>query len=353
MPQAVVIVDDPNGKNAMTSRQPAAGHGGRSHGRPWPITLLFGAVLIIAAAILLGIDVHSRGGVIVPDQPLPAPRGALETIARSAAINMTPLCWVGFLLVADGLLEGLGCRRAGGSAAGGSPARRRPKRFVLCFLFSVPIWLFFDWVNFSFMDAWRYHNLPESIVHRYIGYFVAFGAICPGMFLAAELYQRLGLRRLRGYRIRFGMPVHVIFIIVGVACLVFPIVIHDPSGSVTLWLGPLLLLDPINRAVGAPSILGDWEGGRWGRTIALMAAGLTCGLLWESTNYFAAAKWTYNLPFLGPLEQYRYFEMPWPGLLGFLFFGIGCWNAFVLVTALIRRASPRLIEDLPDEYTVL
>jgi hypothetical protein len=348
-----MMVDDPNEENAMTRGQPAPGHDGRDHGRSWPITLLLGAVLIIIAAILLGIDVHSRGGVIVPHQSLPEPQGPLQTITRQVAINMTPLCWVSFLLVGDGLLERLGRRGAGTSAAGGSPARRRPRRFVLCFLVSVPIWLFFDWVNFSFMDAWRYHNLPENLVHRYIGYFIAFGAICPGMFLAAALYQRLGLRRLRGCRIRAGVRAHVILIVVGVACLVFPLVVRDPTGCLTLWLGPILLLDPINHAIGAPSVLGDWKEGRCGRTIALMAAGLTCGLLWESTNYFAAAKWTYNLSFLGPLKGSGYFEMPWPGLLGFLPFGIACWDPFVFVTALIRRISPRLIEDLPDEYAVL
>ena len=82
-----------------------------------------------------------------------------------------------------------------------------------------------------------------------------------------------------------------------------------------------------------------------------MGGGLTCGLLWEFWNYWAAAKWTYNLPFLGVLEQYRYFEMPWIGLLGFLPFGIACWVAFqsmviIIVRLLVLPLGPNPAEDV-------
>jgi hypothetical protein len=237
----------------------------------------------------------------------------------------------------DGLLERFAWGRRSDPESPGSPVRERPKRFVVCFLASVPIWLFFDWVNFSFLDAWRYHGLPENIVHRYLGYLVAFGAICPGMFLTAEFYYRLGLRRWRTPGVRLGRAHLVAFFCAGLVFLALPFVIRAPVASVVLWLSPILVLDPVNHRIGAPSIVGDWNAGRWGRTAALMAGGATCGLLWEFWNYWAAAKWTYNLPFLGPLEEYRYFEMPWIGLLGFLPFGIACWVAFQSIMAVMRR----------------
>lgn len=328
-------------------------HGAPGRKRPWPLTLPTGAALIILAELFLVIDVHLRGGAIVPHQALDPAAGSLQIISRWVAVNMTPVCWIGFLLMMDGLLTALARRRSRRPEAYGSPARRRPRRFILCFLVSVPIWLFFDWVNFSFLDAWRYHGLPESLVHRYLGYFLAFGAICPGMFLTAELYQQLGLRRLRGSRLVFR-PVQIRFIFVlGLAFLIFPFIARNPAGSLTLWLAPVLLLDPINHALGGPSIVGDCRTGRWGRMVALMAGGLTCGLLWEFWNYFAAAKWTYNLPFLGSLEGCRYFEMPLAGLPGFLPFGIATWDAFQLVVTILRKVGIPIAEPLPTEDTVL
>ena len=48
---------------------------------------------------------------------------------------------------------------------------------------SVGVWLFFDWVNFYYMDAWSYHGLPPRFTSRLVGYFIAFAAISPGATL--------------------------------------------------------------------------------------------------------------------------------------------------------------------------
>ena len=87
-----------------------------------------------------------------------------------------------------------------------------------------------------------------------------------------------------------------------------------------------LPIDPINLLFGRPSILRDWSNGRWGRTLALGAGGLLCGFLWEFWNFWAGTKWVYHLPFLGSWEHVKYFEMPIPGLLGFIAFGIETWT---------------------------
>jgi hypothetical protein len=294
------------------------------------LTLAIGAAVIVLAQALLAIDVMQRGGAIVPREPLPDPSGSLRMATRWIAINMTPVCWIGYLLLVDGLLERV---RVGP----GSPMRRRPGVFVVCVLASVPIWLFFDWVNFSFLDAWRYHELPESIVHRYMGYFVSFGAICPAMFMTAILFMRLGLHRWRTGGLRLDRALLAGLFCAGLVLFAIPFVVRAPVSSMAIWLSPILVLDPVNHVIGAPSIVGDWKAGRWGRTAALMAGGATCGLLWEFWNYWAVAKWTYNLPFLGPWEAYRYFEMPLIGFLGFLPFGVACWVMFQSILAGLRR----------------
>ncbi len=324
------------------------GRGGR------PATLLLGLGLIIVCEVLLAIDVTRREATVLKSQTdvslLPAPDSALQRLARGVAIDMTPLCWVGYLLVADGLLAGLRRRNAGPP---GSPLGTRPRRFAFAFVTSVGVWLFFDWVNFSFIHAWTYHGLPTDRLHEYVAKFIAFGAISPAIFLTAELYQRLGLRRVRLPALRIGQAWRVGAFVAGFGLLLFPFVVQQPIGCLTLWVRLIFVLDPVNAWAGAPSLLRDWQAGRWGRTVALMAGGATCGILWEFWNYWAAAKWTYDLPFLGSLESYRVFEMPWPGFLGFLPFALECWVAFQAFVVGARALGLRFVEPLPDHDAVL
>ena len=240
------------------------------------LTLWLGLAIIAATEILLAVDVHQRGVTILPAGPgeiVAAPDGAMNHLARWAAIHMTPVCWVGFLLVMDGLLALV--------ARPGSPARSRPRRFALCFVSGVGVWLFFDWVNFFFIHAWDYHGLESMTrVNTYVAKFVAFGAISPAMFMTAELFQQLGLRRLRGPRIPFGRPWQIALFIAGVPALIYPFWVGEPIGSTTLWLSLFLLCDPLNRWLGAPSLIGDWQAGRFGRSASLALGGLTCGFFW-------------------------------------------------------------------------
>ena len=318
----------------------------------FPLTFWFGLGAIAVCEVLLFIDVAGRNWAVAPHAGLAAPEGMLLSLGRSVAIDMTPICWTAYLLMLDGILKAFPSQTAN-IGSRGSPVRLRPRRFALCFLASIPIWLWFDWINFSFIDAWRYHGLPDSFVHRYLGYFFAFGAICPAMFLTAEFYQRLGAYRLKASPFDIGPTARIVSIIVGAVLLVFPFAIRDPIGSLTMWLAWILLLDPVNDRLGAPSILRDWRAGRYGRTVALLLAGLTCGLLWEFWNYWAVAKWTYHLPFLGVVETYRYFEMPIAGLFGFPPFAIECWVMFQTAAFAVSKLHPRLLEPLPEDASVV
>jgi hypothetical protein len=136
---------------------------------------------------------------------------------------------------------------------------------------------------------------------------------------------------------------------IGLAMLVWPIVYPNPVTNLTLWTSFVFLLDPINDALGRPSVFRDWRHGWYGRTLAAFAGGLLCGFLWEFWNYWALGKWTYHLPFLGTWGRYHYFEMPLPGLLGFLPFGLECW----VMWQTIRIPLDGLVEPLPDEKTLV
>ncbi len=318
-----------------------------------PRTLFIGVVIIALCEVLLFVDVKARGGVVFPLKPgevLSEPVGRLATAARVVAVNMTVFCWVGYLLVFDGLLTWMARRRGERTI---SSIRARPNRFIVAWLTSIPVWCFFDWVNFYYMDAWRYHGLPENWVDRYIGYFIAFAAISPGMFLAAQLYQHLGMKKWNTTGVRITPAIQVGVFIFGVAFVAYPFVVRDPIANLTLWVSLIFLLDPINDWLGGPSIIGDWRAGRWGRTLALMAGGATCGFCWEFWNYWAISKWTYHLPFTGALEHYRYFEMPWIGFQGFLPFAIECWVMLNTIVMVMERLRVSPSERLSDHVSVL
>ena len=320
----------------------------------WPMTLWMGLILILVCEVFLFLDVRTRAWVVLPlpkSQQLLEPNDHLATLIRSVAIHMTPLCWVGYLLVMDGLLTTLAWRRRDRSI---SCIRSRPNRFLVAWLTSIPVWCFFDWVNFTVMDAWQYHGLPDLWWQRCVGYFVAFAAISPGMFMAAELYQLLGLRRLQTTGgLQIGLMGQIGCLILGLLLLVYPFVAGTPIGTLTLWVCLVFVLDPINLWLGAPSLIADWRAGHWGRTVSLMASGATCGLLWEFWNYWAVAKWTYHLPFLGGLEGYRVFEMPAIGLLGFLPFALETWVALNTILALLHRLGLAMAEPLPRMDAVI
>src|SRR4051794_21838997 len=257
---------------------------------------------------------------------------------RWVAVNMTPLVWPAYLVFLDGVLT---------HQTGTSPARRRPHHFVTLCLCSVVIWSLFDVINFYFIHAWDYLGMPGQFWRdRFWGYVLAFGAIMPAMLWTGQAIGNAAhLQRLRGPALRLPRALMVMLVLIGAATFVWPMIRRDPVTNYTLWLSLILLLDPQNLALGRPSLFGDWSHGRYGRTIALGAGGLACGLLWEFWNYWALAKWTYRLPFLGALEHVRYFEMPLPGLLGFIPFGPQCW----VMWQTMRIPLDGMVEPLPDE----
>src|SRR5207248_730313 len=125
---------------------------------------------------------------------------------------------------------------------------------------------------------------------RLLGYFVAFGAIAPGMFLTAEVLQRLGFWKLNTKPLALSPRgkkscVAAVFAL-GIVLAPVPILLGGPASNLAIWVGTWALLDPINLRFGRPSILADWSAGRWGRTLALGGGGLFCGFLWEFWNFW-------------------------------------------------------------------
>src|SRR5690606_26681246 len=98
-----------------------------------PRTLVIGVAILVVAEVMLLIDVQRRGGFVVGHSPgtLPEYQGTLGYAARYVAQNMTPLCWIAYLLVFDGLLTAISWRRGRPEL---SPLRARPNRFLVIWL---------------------------------------------------------------------------------------------------------------------------------------------------------------------------------------------------------------------------
>ncbi len=238
-------------------------------------------------------------------------------------VHFTPWVWCGYLLLLMGVL---------GLLSGTAWILAFRCRVLALWLWSVPAWCYFDWLNFRFMrnaatglHAWEYQGLPAGALNRCIGYFLAFAAIAPGLLLTAEIWRHSAVGRIKSAGVRIGRGLEILSLLLGVGFFAAPFVLRDPIANVMIWVSLIFMLDPVNTWCGRPSLIADWRAGRWGRTLCLMLGGLTCGLLWEFWNYWALAKWTYHLPFLASWSRYHYFAMPLPGLVGYLGFGPEMW----------------------------
>ena len=270
------------------------------------------------------------------------PAGWPRDIGFVVGVHFTPWIWCGYLLVLGGVI---------GLLDGSAWVLKFRHRLLALWLWSVPAWCYFDWLNFQFMrdpatglHAWEYQGLDAGVVDRFLGYLLAFAAIAPGLMLTAEVWRRVGMGRVHSRGVRIPKAIEIASVVLGALFFSGPFFLHEPIANLMIWVSLIFLLDPINHWCGRPSLMADWRAGRWGRTLSLMLGGLTCGFLWEFWNYWAVAKWTYHLPFLGTWQRIRYFAMPVPGLIGYFGFGLEMWVmwqfSLLLLGPLVEAGKP-------------
>jgi hypothetical protein len=248
----------------------------------------------------------------------------------------TPIAWSGYILFVDGLVW----RRRGSSLL-------RDDRAEALFIgiVGVPLWVVFEYYNKYALHNWYYVGLPEVLLVRYAGYAWAFATITLALMETAELVGSLRDRRAPPYRraTPHQVPLGIkgwASVVAGTVLLLIPIVHPSPWLAAPVWLGFIFLLDPLNAAAGAESIRGDFVDRHRGRLVNLLAAGLICGFLWEFWNFWARAKWLYNVP-VPP--HIKIFEMPVAGFAGFPPFAVECFVMYVFVRHWIWRGAWRPI----------
>jgi hypothetical protein len=245
----------------------------------------------------------------------------------------TPICWTGFILFADSVVY---------RARGNSWLRSAPREFAVLALASIPLWLVFEFYNL-FLHNWHYVGLPENRWLRVFGYAWAFATIWPAIFEGAELVSVW--RRSSQGAVRFGQtqsyfastqPVvtRALSIIAGLAMLLSPFVVPPDIArylAAPVWIGFILVLEPINRSLGGESLFSN---GQLHRFYNLVLSGVLCGVLWEFWNYWSRAKWHYTVPIM---ENVKIFEMPLPGYAGFPAFALECFTMYVFLRVLLAR----------------
>ncbi len=243
-------------------------------------------------------------------------------------VFFTPLAWTGYIFLADALVATL---------QGHSRLTRAPLQFLGLAFWSVPLWLIFEAYNLR-LKNWAYVGVPVDEWIAIPGYAWAFATIWPAIFETSDLIRALGIFRSEArHAWRPSRLPRAIFLSVGVIFLIVPLVVPEALARYlfgAVWIGFILLLDPLNYLWGGRSLLRELESGRASTVYSLLLAGWVCGIVWEFWNYWAASRWVYIFPIW---QQSKIFEMPLPGFLGFPPFALECWAMYEFVRTAHRQ----------------
>ncbi len=219
--------------------------------------------------------------------------------------------WWSYIVLADAVIF---------HRQGASLLLNRPGELPRLAAASVTCWLVFEFANF-FLHNWHYQGLPPVRWQRWLGYWLGFATVFPGIFQTRDLLQAFGLcRNLQGPPRPLGEAWLAPFTLAGWCLWLLPL-IWPRYCFPLVWLAFIFLLEPFCYLGGGRSLWVEWRRGERREVCLLLLAGLACGFLWESWNYWAKAKWVYTLPFF---HFGKVFEMPLLGYLGFPPFAVAC-----------------------------
>ena len=212
--------------------------------------------------------------------------------------------WWPYLFAADGLNRRL---------SGRSLVRDRPRELIWLSAASVAWWTLFEAINLR-LGNWYYVMNHPSRAARWIGGALAFATVLPGILVTLGLVESLtGSRPVRVAPFRWSRSKEAGCLALGLGCLLLPLLWPDLFFPLT-WGSFVFLIEPWNRRHARESFLRDLERGEAGPFCRTLVAGLVCGVLWESWNFWARTRWIYTVP---GFEELKVFEMPLLGFLGF------------------------------------
>ena len=163
------------------------------------------------------------------------------------ATYFTPIAWSAYILIADAAVLAL---------TGRSRLNDAPITVARMALLSIPLWLIFEAYNLRLRN-WTYVGVPGQWPAALLGYGLSFATITPAIFETADLVQAL-LPPLPGTPWKLSSRTENVLIVCGFVCLVLPLVLPQRIAAylfALIWVGFLLLLDPLNRKLGLRRLL--------------------------------------------------------------------------------------------------
>ena len=222
--------------------------------------------------------------------------------------------------------------------SGRSLLRDRPGHFVWLGAVSVAWWTLFEALNLR-LGNWYYVMSQPDRLTRWTSGVIAFSTVLPGILVTLALFEHKGWpRTVRVRPLRWGPRHDTACVALGVACFALPLLLSNVFFPLT-WGSFVLLLEPWNRRHARRSFLRDLESGEAGPIARTLLAGLVCGVLWETWNFWARTKWIYTVPFF---DEWKLFEMPVLGFLGFPPFALECLVVLRALSAAGQRLRARL-----------
>lgn len=239
--------------------------------------------------------------------------------------------WWSYILAADALVYWL---------RGKSLMINRTRTFLIMIPLSIFVWCIFEGFNFRLAN-WHYITVPSQAWQRWIGYAVAYGTVLPGLCETAHFLEATRCFRVVSWKVvswkqwRPSRRSLNLIIVVGGVFLLSSLLLPRYCFPL-VWIGFVLILEPLLYRSGNDSLLHDIEKGNLTRILNLLAGGLVCGLLWEFWNFWAQAKWIYTVPFF---EKLKLFEMPLLGFLGFPPFAVSAYAMYRILLIAIQRGK--------------
>ncbi len=214
----------------------------------------------------------------------------------------------------------------------------RPARLLWLAGVSVAWWTLFEAMNLRLGNWYYVMDDPRRWV-RWAGGIAAFATVLPGIVVTLTFIEDRGwLRTVRVPALSWSAARDRACWVLGLAGFAVPLLWPRYFFALT-WTWAALLIEPWNRRHASRSYLRNLEHGQAGPLCQTLAAGLVCGLLWETWNFWARTKWIYTVPFF---DRFKLFEMPVLGMVGFAPFAVQCLALVRFLQALGERRRPTL-----------
>jgi hypothetical protein len=229
----------------------------------------------------------------------------------------TPFVWIGYILVVDSIVYMM---------KKDSLLMNHKIKFVFLTLLSTFVWYGFEAYN-RFSNGWFYSNLPSDTIIKYTMGTLSFATIIPAVFETFDLIRQFHF--FNKLKIKLKIPTSKTFleilIIFGLIFLVIPVVWKTPWIWAFIWIGFILLLDPLLYIFhDEKSLIAQIRRKKLNTILSIFFAGYVCGFFWEFWNYWAYTKWYYTVPIL---DSIRLFEIP---VVGFLAYGPFALELYVI-----------------------